>query len=89
MSDWLTKQNKQIQNVMSSVQKENAKRVQHQHDAELANISTAKKLQEMAEFMQQEKRDRVESDKKQSRRTWIGNTLMFLTLIVALVALFK
>lgn len=65
MSDYFSKlneQTKQIQNAMNSIQEENAKRLQHQHDAELANISTAKTLQEMVEFMQQEKQDRIKSD---------------------------
>ncbi len=46
-------------------------------------------LNEMKLFQMEEKQDRIKSDRKQCKITWIGNGLMFLTLIVALVALFK
>lgn len=46
-------------------------------------------LKELVQAFYEEKHDRIKSDKKQSRSTWIGNGLMLLTLIVALVALFK
>ena len=59
----------------------------------LRNYEQQSKLQqnlaEIQTFLKQEKQDRVKSDKKQSRITWIGNGLMFFTLVAALIALFK
>ncbi len=48
-----------------------------------------KSIKEIHNFLNKEKQDRIKSDKKQSKSTWIGNSLMFLTLIVALITLFK